>query len=124
MKIEDIKPLGNFEEILKKIRKKSDKVITICHKEKKYNSEVSRLIKLICGDFALIEELSDGIREKEGWNIEEMTIDLLYTHLIIIDLNDVAQLYLNVFKMAPRSKQLQEMVNDNKDIFGDLKIES
>ena len=56
--------------------------------------------------------------------MEEMKIDLLYTHLIIIDLNDVAQLYLNNIKMEPRHKQLQEIVNDNKDIFGDLKIES
>jgi len=123
MKIEDIKPLGNFKEVLEKFREKADTIISRCHKEKVYNSAVAILIKSICGDFQVIEVLSDGIRKNKGWNIEEMKIDLLYTHLIVMDLNDVAQLYLNGFKMDSRSKQLQETIDGSKDIFGDLKIE-
>jgi len=123
MKIEDIKPLGNFKEVLEKFREKADSIITRCHKEKVYNSALAILIKSICGEFCVIDVLSDGIRNNKGWNIEEMKIDLLYTHLIIMYLNDVAQLYLNGFKMDSREKQLQEMVDMDNDIFGELKIE-
>ena len=123
MKIEDIKPIGNFEELLKSLRDKIDETIAMCHEKKAYNSAIVNQIKFIAGDLGLPSVLEDGIRKNKGWSIEEMIIDLLYTHLLIIDLNDVAQLYLNNIKMISRKNQLQEIIDDNKDIFGDLIIE-
>ena len=125
MKIEDIKPIGNFKSVLELFREKADAIITRCNKEKVYNSTLSILIKSICGEFAIIKLLSDSIiNHKVGSiSIEEMRIDLLYTHLIVIDLNNVAQFYLNNIKMESRTKQLQEIIYFNKDIFGNLKIE-
>lgn len=123
MRIDDIKPVGNFEEVLLTFREKVDATISMCHEKKVFNKALSNYIKMICGDLSIPSVLMNGIRKKQGWNIEEMKIDLLYTHLLVIDLNDVSQFYLNNITMDSREKQLQEFIDDNKDIFSDLIIE-
>ncbi len=122
IKFEDIKPIGNFDFLLKKLRTKVDSIILKCNENKSYNKSIADCIKLIVGELGIIDVLGDGIKKEEGWNIEEMKICLLYTHLLIIDLNDVAQLYLNNITMASKLSQLQDCINHNKEIFGNLII--
>lgn len=124
MKISDIKPVGNFDKILNDLRKKADSIIDKCNKEQKYNSSLAKLIKLIINDLGIIDVLEEGVIEKSGWNNDEMIMCLLYTHLIIIDLNNTAHKYLNNIEPLPIDSQLQDYINGKKNIYGDIKIES
>ncbi len=123
MKFDEIKPVGNFKEILEKFRVKTDEIIAECHSLKKYTPRISKLIKLIVTNFDLISVLEEAIEKKDVWNKKEAIICLLYTHLLIIYLNDTAQLYLNNIKMDSPIKQLQEHINSKPKIFGKLKLE-
>lgn len=124
MKISDIKPVGNFDKILNDLREKADSIIDKCNKEQKYNSSLAKLIKLIINDLGIIDVLEEGVIEKSGWNNDEMIMCLLYTHLIIIDLNNTAYKYLNNIEPLPIDSQLQDYINGKKNIYGDIKIES
>ena len=81
MKFEEIKPVGNFKEILERFRLIVDDVITQCNDEKKYNKRLADLIKIIVGDFAMIDVLEEAILKNKCWNIDEAKICLLYTKL-------------------------------------------
>jgi hypothetical protein len=119
---EDIKPVGNFEQVLIKLREKVDSITERCYREKTYNKSLADCIKLIVGELGVIDVLEEGILKKEGWNIDEMIICLLYTHILIIDLNDAAQTFLNKIEMPSRISQLQDMIDNKPEIYGKLKL--
>lgn len=124
MKFDEIKPVGNFKEILEKFTEVVNETITKCNEEKKYNKDLAKWIKVIVGDFALIEVLEEGILEKDTWDIEEAKICLLYTHLLVIDLNQTAHTYLNdKTDWDSKMVQLQEMIDSKPNIYGNLKLE-
>lgn len=123
IKFDDIKPVGNFDSVLETLREKADAIIGRCHVEKKYNSAIANCIKLIVGELCILDVLKDGILKNEGWSVYEMKVCLLYAHLIIIDLNDVAQLYLNGINMPSRMLQLQEYADNEPEVFGEIKFE-
>lgn len=124
MKFDEIKPIGNFKEILEKFTVRVNETIAKCNEEQKYNKDLAKWIKVIASDFALIESLEEGILEKYTWNIDEAKICLLYTHLLIIDLNQTAHTYLNnKTDWDSRMFQLQEMIDAKPNIFGNLKLE-
>lgn len=114
IKFEEIVPVGNFDSILEKFRELVDETISECHKNKKYSSRIAEVIKFIVGEFATIEALEDGIKSGKIWDLREASICLLYTHLLIIDLNDTAQLYLNNIKMETPKDQLKRMIKDSE----------
>jgi hypothetical protein len=123
MKFEEIVPIGNFKEVLERFRTGVDETISRCNEEKKFNKSLATWIKTIVGDFGMIDVLEDGILKNNCWNIEEAKICLLYTHLLIIDLNQTAHTYLNnITKWDSRKDQLQEMIDYRKDIFNGLKL--
>ena len=123
IKFENIKPIGNLEEVLKTFRILADKAIEKAHNEKKFNNDLSKIIKTIVGEFAIIEILEEGIETNDCWNIDEAIIDLLYTHLIIVDVNSVAHLYLNNISMKPSKEQLQEYCKEsNNKIYHNIEI--
>lgn len=123
IKFEDIKPCGNFKKILELLRDKADIAIAKCNQEQKYNSSLSKLIKLICGELGLIQVLEEGHTTGKTWNIEENMLCLLYTHLIICDLNQTAHTYLNnKTDWDSPKKQLQDLIASGKEVYGDLKI--
>jgi hypothetical protein len=114
IKFEEIVPVGNFDTVLKKFRELVDEVVEKCHKKKEYSSELAKIIKIIVGDFALIETLEEGISQQDVWDLREATICLLYAHLLIIDLNDTAQFYLNEIEMESPKEQLKGMIEESK----------
>lgn len=123
MKIHEIKPLGNFKEILETLRKRVDSVINKCNKEQKYNSSISDCIKLIINELGIIDALESGIINEKGWDMDEMIKCLLYTHLMIIDLNDTAHKYLNGIEPQHKISQLQDYINTKKSIYNNITIE-
>ena len=123
MKFEEIVPIGNFKEVLELFRTKVDETISKCNEEKKYNKSLSKWITTIVGDFGMIDVLEEGILKNDCWNVEEAKICLLYTHLLIIDLNQTAHTYLNnITEWSSRKDQLQEMIDSREDIFNGLKL--
>jgi hypothetical protein len=114
---------GNFEEIYKSLCKKADSIIDHCNEEQTYNKSLAALIKLIVGDFDLIGIWEDTIKKKLNTDhLGDPIINLLYTHMLIIRLNDTAHKYLNNIITPPVHEQLQDMVDNNPKIFGNLKI--
>ena len=123
IKFTDIKPIGNFESILIRLRENADEVIDLSNKDKEYKTGLSKGIKTICAELNLIEVLEEGYQTGKTWNIRENLQCLLYTHLIIIDLNQTAHTYLNkITEWNSPTEQLQELLDDNPDIYKGLKI--
>jgi hypothetical protein len=124
LKFEDIQPLGNFKDLLITFRKKADEVIAKCDEKKAFNKSLANLIKMIVGDFGVVVALEDGIITGKGWDIDEMKKCLLYTHLIILDLNQTAHKYLNpTIELGSRIEQLQQFIdNGDQKVFGKLKL--
>lgn len=121
--IKNIKPVGNFEFLLTKIRDKADECIARCNAKKVYNSQLANLIKYIIADLGIIEVLEDKILKKDGWNVDEMMIDLIYTHIIVIDLNYTAHKYLNNITDEPDYiAELKTMMHDKPKIYKDVKL--
>lgn len=122
-KLSDIKPIGNFDSVLETL----DKKVTEIEKEG-YTKRVANAIKIIVGEMGLLDVLSDNLEdgsEYKGWNKEEQKNCLLFTHLLIIRLNNIAQKHLNGIDMEPNHIQLMESVNSNhkyNKIFGKLII--
>ena len=117
IKFADIKPVGNFEAILKVCEEKIDAIIAKCHEEKQYNKSLADSIKLIVSTLGITDALEDGIKQKEIWNEEEAKIDLLFTYILIIKANDCAQFYLNDITFPPAYKQLNSYIETRQDIF-------
>ena len=123
IKIEDIKPVGNFEGALQAFRDKADMAIAQCKADCKYNSSLANLVTSILVDFGMIDVLEEGITENDAWDINECMICLLYTHLLIIDINQTAHTYLNgITEWDSRAKQLQESIDAKPDIYKGIKI--
>ena len=121
----DIKPIDRFESILLEIRKKVDTTIALCHKHKQYNKSISTYIKFITQIISALEDdLENGQYKKDIWNENEAFICLLYSHLLIIDLNQTAHMYLNpgLCKFESSTKQLQQLLDGQKKIYGNVKI--
>ena len=114
IKFEEIVPVGNFSEILERFRKLVDDVVAECHEKKEYSSRLAETIKFIVGDFATIEALETGISSGKVWDLREAAICLLYTHLLVIDLNNTAQFYLNRIEMESPKEQLKRMIKDSE----------
>ncbi len=112
IKFEEIQPIGNFKETLEKLRSKVNLAINEANEQQKYISKLASLIKLICGEFALIEVLEEGAKNNEVWNEKECILCLLYTHLLIIDLNSCAQKFLNGIEMENPKTLLQKFIKD------------
>lgn len=124
IKFEDIQPIGNFDSVLKKFRENADEAIAHAHEKGEYHSGLAEGIKTICGDFAVIEVLEEGIVKEDGWDMEEMMKCLLYTHLIIIDLNQTSHTYLNsITEWDSPMVQLQEMIDGKPEVYKGLIIE-
>ncbi len=119
MKFKDIKPLGNYEEILKNLRKKVNTTIENCNKEKTYNTALAIQLKFTVD---IMQSLTDGVLTDNVWDIEEAKMCLLYIYLIIIDLNSTAHFYLNNIEIKSQLEQLQEYVDGEKRIFGNIKL--
>lgn len=121
--INDIQPVGNFKELLEKFRERADGAIEYAHEIKNYHEGLSKGIKTIVGEFAIIDVLEEGIETGEGWNIDEMMICLLYTHLIIVDLNQTAHTYLNkITEWDSPAKQVNDLMENKPHIYKGLKI--
>jgi hypothetical protein len=122
-KLSDIKPIGNFDSVLETL----DIKVTEIEKEG-YSKRVANAIKVIVAEMGLLDVLSQDLKDGskyEGWNKEEQKICLLFTHLLIIRLNNIAQKHLNGIDMDPNHIQLMESVSGNheyKNIFGKLTI--
>ncbi len=63
IKYEDIKPVGNFKEVLIKIKERTDSAITEVKEGRQDARKLSSIIKYICGEIALLEVLEEGIIE-------------------------------------------------------------
>lgn len=116
-KLSDIKPIGNFDSVLEMFNEKLTK-----YEETKDTSRVSNFLKGLLVYLGVIEELKEGILEKDVWNIEEAKICLLYTHLLVIRANNMVQEKNNI-QMAENHIQLMEGINGDSsylDIFGEL----
>ena len=117
----DIKPIGNFDFLLEKL---NDKLLNI-ESEQKYSSRVANFIKFIVNDLGVLDALQEFNEPYTGWNYEEQKICLLYTHLLIIRANNIAQKYLNDIEMPPNYLQLIEYIDSKpnlKSVFGKLII--
>ena len=122
IKFEDIQPIGNYKEILESFRDWVDKIVDKCNEDQAYRPSVATAIKTIVGEFGMIDALEDGLLTERVWDRREAMICLLYTHLLIIDLNNVAQKYLNKIDMPTRISQLQEYVDEKPEIFEGIKL--
>jgi hypothetical protein len=126
IKLSEITPEGNFESILISITKKADEVIKSCHKNKKYDPYLAKYVYYVVNEMDLIEALEEGLEKKDGWSQEQMLSTLLYTHLLLIKLNDTAHKYLNNIEPDPPVKQLNEYIQyrikDRPLVYGDLQI--
>lgn len=121
--IKNIKPVGNFEFLLTKIRDKANECIARCNAEKVYNSQLAKLIKYIVAELGIIDVLEDKILKKEGWDIDEMMIDLIYTHIIIIDLNYTAYKYLNGITDEPDyMSELKTIMHGKSKIYKNVNL--
>lgn len=110
--ISKLQPEGNFKEVLVLIEE--------CDKNKKYNSSLSELLKMV---FVIIESIEEDIQTDNIWNIEEAKKCGLYAHLIAIDLNSTAHRYLNGISPDPKIIQLQDWLNNGKNkIYGSPKL--
>lgn len=124
IKMSDIKPIGNFDKVLTSIRNRADEDINKAHALKAYHKGIADTIKLICNTLGIIDVLEDSYKNGETWSVEENLQCLLYTHLIIIDLNQVAHTYLNnVTKWDSPAKQLQDLIDGEPEIYKGLKIQ-
>jgi hypothetical protein len=124
IRFEKILPVGNFESILKKFRENADEAIAYAHEKGEYHSGLAKVIKTICGKFAVIEVLEEGIVNEDGWDMDEMMKCLLYAHLIIIDLNQTSHTYLNKIEdWESPMVQLQEMIDGKPEVYKGLRIE-
>ena len=122
IKFEDIKPLGNFKEVLESFRDWVDKIVAKCDEDQAYRPSVATAIKTIVGEFGTIEVLEDGIINGTCWDKEEAILCLLYTHLLIIDLNNIAQKYLNNITMESNIVQLRDYFITKPEIFADYSL--
>jgi hypothetical protein len=123
IKFEDIKPIGNFKEILEKLRSKVDIAVNEANEQKKYIPKLAGLIKFIVGEFALTSSLEEGLLKGDIWSEEECLLCLLYTHLLIIDLNSCAHKFLNKIEMDEPKKQLQDFIkNSDKSIYKNIQV--
>jgi len=123
IKESEIKPIGNFKEILELLRKKTDMAIRKANGDKEYHDGLSKVIKLICGDLGLISVLEDGYITGDTWDRKECMQCLLYTHLIIIDLNQISHTYLNkITEWDTPVEQLQDLMDEKHKIYKGLII--
>jgi hypothetical protein len=122
IKFSDIKPIGNFDSILISFRDWVDKIVAKCDEDQAYRPSVATAIKTIVGEFGMIEVLEEGIKTGDCWDKEEAIICLLCVHLLIIDLNNVAQKYLNKITMDSNINQLREYIVNQPEIFGEYLI--
>lgn len=123
LNIHNIRPYGRFQQILEKVRSKVDEMIDKTLEEDKYNSRLSAMIKMIVDDFGFIWIFEEVLLKKDGWDLDEALIDLLYVHLMIIDLNQVAHKFLNPQVVFPsRINQLREMIANKPKVYGKLII--
>lgn len=123
IQFEDIKPVGNFDEILTKINKKAEEVIAGCHKEKAYNKSLANIIKLLCAEMDVIGVLEEGLQKGDGWNQYEMLQCLLYAHLIVAKCNQTAHTYLNgKTDWEPYHKQIQDTIDEKPEVYQGLRI--
>jgi hypothetical protein len=107
IKLSDIKPCGNFDEPLISINNKVTEIIDECEKKQAKTPRIGKMILFIINDMGLIDVLEEGIDQNDGWNLDEMYLCLLYTHSLIIRLNDCAQKFLNnITEPAPLIDQL------------------
>jgi hypothetical protein len=117
----DIRPVGNFDSILETLNQK----VLILESRNSYSKGVSEMIKLIVNTLGMIDVLESFETPYTGWNYEEQKICLLYTHILIIRCNNIAQKYLNNIEMEPIHIQLMDYINNKpnlKKVFGKLEI--
>jgi len=122
IKLSDIKPVGNFEEILLLL---NDKLIAM-ESYNGYSSAVANYIKLVFGELALKEVLSSFNEPYTGWNRDEQKMCLLYVLILGIRANNIAQKYLNNIEMDSVHVQLTDSIKSDeklREIFGDVIIE-
>ncbi len=120
-KMSDIRPVGNFDSILETLNQK----VLILESRNSYSKGVSEMIKLIVNTLGMIDVLESFETPYTGWNYEEQKICLLYTHILIIRCNNIAQKYLNNIEMEPIHIQLMDYINNKpnlKKVFGKLEI--
>ena len=122
IKFSEIKPVGNFDSILEKLDIKTKKIVEQCHKEKSYNKSVANCITLMAGDLGLIDVFEEGELLGDSWDMDESMQCLLFSHILIMRLNDVAQLYLNNIEMDPPFKQLDELMKSKPNIYGRVNL--
>lgn len=121
IKLSDIKPVGNFEEILLLL---NDKLVAM-ESHNGYSSAVAEFIKLVFGELAMKEALSNFNEPYTGWNRDEQKMCLLYVLILGIRANNIAQKYLNNIEMDAVHVQLTDSIRideELREIFGDLTI--
>ncbi len=97
IKISDIKPVGNFKEILEELDKQ---VTAIENAVDEYSDIISDMIKKIV-NLEIIDQLEKSISDKTVWDIVEAKTCLLYTHILIMRMNNLANKYLNKWLTIP-----------------------
>ena len=111
IKISDIKPVGNFKAPLETFDQQITEIENTVNEAGKYLPIISEKIKQIVG-MGFIDSLENGIRTGEIWDVEEGKICLLYTHLLIMRLNNLANKYLNKWLEMPSDfEQLTDYIN-------------
>jgi hypothetical protein len=121
-KLSEIKPIGNFDSILEMLDGKLKEM-----EKEGYSKRVPNFIKLVVAELGLLDIFEEGLSAPvhNGWNKEEEKICLLFTNLLIIRANNIAQTYFNKIEMDENHIQLMDRANNDakyKKIFGELII--
>lgn len=123
LKFNDIKPIGHLDTVFEVVGKKVHDYIEIIHQKPELSVKYIKSYSKLITEFGMMDALETGILNNKVWNVREARICLLYLHLLMIELNDVAQLYMNNITMPPKIQQLQEYIDgEGKQYFGDLTL--
>jgi len=111
IKISDIKPIGNFKELLETFNIEVTEIENKINNIGMYSNDITDMIKKII-NANIINTIEDSIRENDIWDKAEAKICLLYMHLLIIRLNNLINKYHNTnFKQLSYAEQLNEYIS-------------
>lgn len=121
LKFKDIKPIGHLEAIFEVVGKKVHDYIEEIHQNPKLSVKYLKIYSELITEFGMMDVLESDILNKV--NTKEARICLLYLHLLMIELNDVAQFYMNNITIPSKIQQIQEYIDgEGKQYFDNLTI--
>jgi hypothetical protein len=117
----NVKPVGNFESILKAHEKIVERLENSSDKSTNYTKKIARILDFL---FIEIEELEIGYHDDESWNKEECLQCLLFAHTLAIRLNYLAHVNLNrLDEKLNVIKELQDVLDSKPEIYKGLRID-